>query len=302
MTNHTHFEDLLPFYAAGKLVGARLAEIEAHLAGCAECRQDLELWLAISHEVNASDQALTAPKGLAERALKWIQTPGRLNEDNVVRPANIFLHAWQLLRIQALLVRREMWPSSAAVMALGIITALLSKHVEVVYFLAPAVAVASIAQLTGPRHDPAYEMIIASPTSPWKILLARLSVVSAYNLLLSIGATLALLAFVPPALLGTLILGWLGPLAFLSALALLLSLWLGAGNAVAITYVLWIAQYIPYQTIQTWMASDAWGQVVQAYQQFWHSPILLCLLAVVVVGIALLTADRAGLRLAQEAS
>ncbi len=288
MTVHAHFEEILPFYAAGQLNGSQRAEIEDHLATCLECRENLELWQSISSAVNTSDRALIAPTDLAERALGQITAPTGL--------AGMFLHAWQLLRAQVLLVRRDMWPASAAVMALGVITALLSKHSEVVYFLAPAIAVASVAGLTGPGQDPAYEMILATPTSPWKVLLARLSVVSCYNLLLSLAATLALLAFFPPALLGTLILGWLGPLAFLSALALLLSQWLGTSNAMAIAYVLWIAQYIPYQSIETWMGSHAMGQIIQAYQQFWHSPILLCLLSIIVVGMSLWSADRTGFR------
>ena len=294
MTVHARFAELLPFYAAGQLDGPQRAEIEAHLPTCAECREDLELWQSISSEINAADRALTAPARPADRALERITAPGRL--------AGLFRQAWQLLRAQAYLARREMWPASAAVMALGVVTALLSKHAEAVYFLAPAVAVASMAGLTGPGHDPAYELILATPTSPWKVLLARLSVVSAFNLLLSMAATLALLAFVPPALLGTLILGWLGPLAFLSALALLLSLWLGTSNAVSIAYILWIAQVLPYQSIQDWMGSPAWGQTIQAYQQFWHSPGLLCLLSLFVVGMSLWSAGRTGFRLPQEAA
>ncbi len=294
MNEHSRISDLLPLYVSGVLDRDQHLAVEEHLPTCAECQADLALWKAVSGEIAASDQAVTAPRGLPARALEQIEVPSRL--------VGMFLHTWQLLRAQAPLARREMWPASAAVMALGVVAALLSKHTEAVYFLAPPVAVASMAGLTGPGHDPAYEIILATPTSPWKVLLARLSVVSGYNLLLSLAATLALLAFVPPALLGTLIMGWLGPLAFLSALALLLSLWLGTSNAVAITYVLWIAQYIPYQSIQAWMGSPAWGQVNQAYQQFWHSPVLLCLLSIFVVGMSLWSVGRTGFRLPQEAA
>ncbi len=292
MTDHARFEELLPFYAAGQLDGPQRAEIEAHLASCPACREDLELWQSVASSVNASDRTLAAPARLADRALERIAQPGRLS--------GTLLHAWQLLRAQALLARREMWPASAAVMLLAVVAALLSKHAEAVYFLAPAVAVASMAGLTGSGHDPANELTLATPTSPWKVLLARLSVVSGYNLLLSLTATLALLAFVPPAVLGTLILGWLGPLAFLSALALLLSLWLGTSNAIAITYVLWIAQYIPYQTIQEWMGSPALGQVIFTYQQLWHRPILLCLLALLVVVLSLWSSGKTGFQPSQE--
>jgi anti-sigma factor RsiW len=291
MIDHAHFEELLPFYAAGQLDKRQREEIKTHLASCQACHEDLELWQSISSAVNVSDRALTLPANLADQALEQIGAPSRL--------AGLLNHAWQLLRAQAFLARREMWPVTATVLVLAVIAALLSKHVEAVYFLVPAVAVASVAGLTGSGHDPAYELTLATPTSPWKVLLARLSVVSVYNLVLSIAATLALLAFIPPALLGSIILGWLGPLAFLSALALLLSLWLGTSNALAIAYVLWIAQYIPYQSIQAWMNSPAWGHVILAYQQFWHSPILLCLLAIILVGISLWSVDKTGFRPSQ---
>ncbi|HEX2995101.1 MAG TPA: hypothetical protein VHP14_09755 [Anaerolineales bacterium] len=59
----------------------------------------------------------------------------------------------------------------------------------------------------------------------------------------------------PPDLLGVLALGMLAPMAFLSALALLLSIWIGTSNAIAISYILWLLQSIPYQSVGTWIVS-----------------------------------------------
>jgi hypothetical protein len=117
-------------------------------------------------------------------------------------------------------------------------------------------------------------------------------VVSAYNLLLAVAATLGLLFFVPPGLLGTLILGWLGPLAFLSALALLLSLWFGTSRAVAIAYGLWFLQYIPFKAVGLWMNSPLWASIMAAYQQFWQSSLLLLPLSLLLLGLALWSAQR----------
>lgn len=285
--NHEHYETLLPLYAAGQLSGTDRTEIEMHLAGCAECQADLQLWQALAGEIKTSSRSLSAPPQLAERALEQIHAPGRL--------ALAFLRTGQLLRAQTFLVQREMWPAAAAVMALGLIVALISNHVEFVYFISPLVAAAAMAMLSGEDNDPAYELTVATPTSPWKVLLARMSIVSAYNLLLTLGALLVLLIFAPPGLLGTLALGWLAPMAFLSTLALLLSLWVGTGNAIVISYALWVIQYIPLQSLGPWMISSGWTP----YQQFWQNSPLLLLLSVLMLVFALFSANHPVFRLSQ---
>jgi hypothetical protein len=113
---------------------------------------------------------------------------------------------------------------------------------------------------------------------------------------------LALLLIIPPELLGTLILGWLGPMTFLSALALLLPLWIGTGNAIGIAYGLWLLQYIPYKSLGTWMVSPDWSSMIYAYQQFWQSPLLLLALSVLLFGTALWFANRTTFKLTQRMS
>lgn len=299
MNIHERYQDLLPLFVAGQLDEAEQAEMEAHLVTCRECQSDLALWSAVSAEIKKTNQTVDAPSaGLVDTALSRVQTSSSKSEQ--AQDPNLMRRAWQLLHAQAFLVQREMWPASAAVMALGIIVALLSEHAEAVYFIAPLVAAASLSVLFSPEYDPAYELTLATSTSPWKVLLARLSIVSGYNLLLALIAALALLALVPPGLLGMLILGWLAPMAFLSALALLLSLWIGTSNAITMTYILWIAQYMPYQSFGTWMVSPGWSSVVLAYRQFWHSPVLLFLLALLLIGMALWSANRPVFRLIQK--
>jgi hypothetical protein len=178
-------------------------------------------------------------------------------------------------------------------MAIGVVAALLVEKEGVIHFIAPMVAATSLAVIYGPEHDPAIELALSTPTSPWKILLARLTLVSGYNLLLTLMASLVLLVIVPLDLFGTLILAWLGPLTFLSALALLLSLWIGTSNAVTIVYGLWLAQYIqPAQTIGVWNLSPAWEAFFSAYQRFWQDPMLLLTFSLLLLGVALLSANR----------
>lgn len=282
-------EEQVILYAANQLDESGRIRFEKHLADCAECQADLKLWETVAEQIVASDSTATAPVQVAERALDQIHQPGA--------PRLAFRRVFQLLRSQALLVQREMWPATASVMVLGVMIALVSKHVEIIYFIAPLIAAASLSILFGPEHDPVHELALSTPTSSWKLLLARLSIVSAYNLLLAIAAILVLMIAFPPDLLGTLALGMLAPMAFLSALALLLSIWIGTGNAIVISYALWLLQSIPYQSIGTWIVSPGWSAFLLTYRSFWQSPMLLLVLSVPLVLIALWSAKRPLFRL-----
>lgn len=298
MNVHERYADMLPLFVAGQLDDGERGEMENHLLACPVCQADLALWNAVSSEVRETSRRASPPSTTVDAALTRARAESMKREQD--RGPNAMRRAWGLLRSQAFLVQREIWPVCAAVMALGIIVALLSKQIGAIYFLAPLVAAASLSLLFNPENDPAYELTLATPTSPWKVLLARLSIISTYNLLLSLVAALVLLVIIPPGFFGTLVLGWLAPMAFLSALALLLSLWIGTGNAIALTYILWIAQYMPHQAIYAWMVSPAWKSAILAYQGFWHSPALLFLLSALLMTAALWSANRPAGRLVHE--
>jgi anti-sigma factor RsiW len=289
MNEHAYYQENLPLYAAGQLDDDERLAVQRHLAGCASCQDELELWMAVSGEIHAANRGLTPPPDLLDRTVERLHAPHPL--------ALAFQRAGQLLRVQAALVQRELWPASAAVMGVGVATALISNHAEAIYFIAPLVAAAGLTVSFGPENDQAYELVMSTPVSPWKVLLARLSIVSGYNLLLALAASLALLAIVPAGLLGAVILGWLAPMAFLSALALLLALWIGTGNAIAISYGLYVAQYASYQTISRMVTVPALEPLISAYQQFWHSPALMGGLAALLLGLALWSANRPVFRL-----
>jgi hypothetical protein len=85
-------------------------------------------------------------------------------------------------------------------------------------------------------------------------------------------------------------------MAFLSALALLLSLWIGTGQAIAATYILWLTHYATYELVGMWMTSPAWVTVIRGYQAFWRSPALLLALCVPLLCMALWSANRPAYR------
>ncbi|GAP12692.1 putative zinc-finger [Longilinea arvoryzae] len=283
----SHYRDELPLYVAGQLKPQEKAAVDAHLRECVACRDELAIWLSLAVEIRAADAKVTAPAGLAERALERIHTP-EAEPKPAPRLWRTCQSVFSLLRAQAYLIKREIWPATAGIMALGVILGLLSNHVEAISYIAPLVAAAGLTALYGPENDPAHELVLATPTSSWKILLARLSVVSAYNLLLALLASLAMLLIVPPNLLGMIILGWLAPMAFLSALALLLSLWMKTSTAIAIAYGLWILQYMKFSKVfDNWGISVQLNHFLDIYRSFWQSPELLLIFALVLLAIGL---------------
>lgn len=252
-------------YAANQLSERERLEFEKHLAGCAGCQADLSLWQDLANEVIASDSAVTAPAYLADAALETIHAPSNFKR--------AYMSMAQLLRMQLMLMHSELWIGSAALMLIFLSMAFLVARVEVLHFFIPLIAAGTVTLIYGSEHDPATELTLATPISPWKILLARLTLVSAYNVFLALCATFILLLILPPQALGELILGWLAPMTFLSALALLLSMWIGTSNALFISYTLWAAQFLALTSVGEWFAFlTPW---FETYRQFWHDPVLL---------------------------
>jgi hypothetical protein len=270
-------EEQLIRYAAHQLNESEHADFERHLAECADCQADLLLWQSVADEIHASNSTIPAPIHLADSALEAIHAPSKL--------VRAYKNTVQLLRMQLLLMHNELWIGSAALMFIFLAMALLVARVEVLHFFMPMIAAGTVTLIYGSEHDPAAELTFATPISPWKILLARLTLVSAYNVFLALCATVGLLLILPPQMLGEFILGWFAPMTFLSALALLLSLWLGTSNALFISYTLWAAQYLALTSVGEWFAFlTPW---LESYRQFWNDPALLFVFGFALVLFAL---------------
>ena len=184
---------LLPFYAAGTLEESRRRAVEAHLATCAGCRAALALWSATGRAVLAADRKLPAPP-LRVLTAALAQVRAEAEERTAAGSPPDLDWAWQLLAMQARLVRREIWFAAAAIIGIGCLLSLslLAGEAGFLVFVAPLVAAASVAMIYGPDNDPALELALASPTSPRQVLLARLCLVFGYDLALALGGSLAL--------------------------------------------------------------------------------------------------------------
>jgi hypothetical protein len=283
MNEHRKINDLLPFYVAGSLEPPQRSLIEQHIASCTECQADLKDWQSVSGEVTAANHSLTLNTPSYKQAIPGAVAPRRIP---------VWQHAWQILISQIPLVRREIWPASAAVMALGLAISFIGVPAHILPFLAPLIAAAGVAVIYGPEHDPAFELVNSTPSSPRQILLARLALVFGYNLAVALAASLLLtipLAApnLPGEFFGGIVLSWLAPMAFLSSLALLLSLVIGSGSAVVFTYLAWIIKAVAENVLSSEAAYHWTLPYLGKYTAFWANNGLLLALSALLVLLAL---------------
>ncbi len=160
-----------------------------------------------------------------------------------------------LLRSQFRLIREEIWLASALTMAIGLFVTLATTNAQStpetlpLVFIAPIITAVGIALLYGPEVDPAIEIELASPTAQRVILLARLTLVFSFDLALSVIASIILTTQNTNLSLSALIATWLAPMAFLSALAFLLSVWFFNSTASMLAcLLLWAMQVLKSNT------------------------------------------------------
>jgi len=206
--------DFLPEYAAGSLDPENKAQVEAHLPHCPTCRADLAAWQALtSNEVPPADL-------ISQVLIRSALTPVTPTQRRRV---------FTLLAKELRLVRPSLLAASAIVLGIGVL--LTTAQADGLTLIAPIVAAVGVGAVAGPHRDPAYELIATTPTSPRLIILARLTLIFGYDL------TLALAATALPA--RPLITTWLGPMALLSALTLLLAVLAGTEVAIGAALLLW---------------------------------------------------------------
>jgi hypothetical protein len=281
VNEHERINELLPLFASGGLGEDEAAAVARHVASCQVCRADLALWRQVGMIVNGQEEALPVPPAAVLGAV--------LAE--VASPASAWSWAWQLLRAQVPLLEKAIWPASLLVIALGFVIALFGRGGAEVGFLevlAPLVAAAGIATVYGSENDPSLELALATPTSPLRVLLARVTLVFGFDLVVGLMASVALLFVSPSLLLNEVVMSWLAPMTFLSALALLLSVRLGSGGAVAVASLLWLSHWlargVTTHAVVLGGTTPSLAWLGELYNRGWAEPALLFGLA------ALLTA------------
>ncbi len=275
--------DTLAEYAAGVLTEPERTAVDAHLTGCASCSAALAVWTAVAGATGPPvdappDPASVVPAALARAALAPQPRPvGK-------RPAGF---VWQLLRVELRLVRPSVWLASLVVMVCAAALALSGGSgagATVLSLVAPLVAVAGVAGVYGPERDPAFEALAVTVTSPRLVLLARVTLVFAYDLALAMAASAVVRVGAPHIGLVDLISGWLGPMTLLSALSLLLATSVGPTTSMIVAGSLWVLRVL---TIGVPATADGW--LAAAMREVWATNLgtvtatLVLLVAVVVL-------------------
>jgi anti-sigma factor RsiW len=270
-------------YVTGRLAGIDRQAATAHLAGCPACRAELAGWQSVRGALRAGSPATDRPPAAASVVAAVL---GRSAADPVRHlPVPRHRFAWQLLWAQLRLVRPVVWVMSVLVTSFGVVLAGTVGHSasgDVFGLFAPLVAAAGVAALCGPDQDPAFEIGAATVTPPSAVLLARITVVFCYDLVLSVAASLVLAGTASGVGAGRLIGDWFGPMALLSALSLLLAVRVGTSGALGTVVVLWCFRLFT-------VSPDAgWPHAVS--QAVWSTNALTVLGAVVLGGTGVLLA------------
>ena len=279
----------LPAYAGDTLGQEDRRRVLAHLRTCRQCRTELDSWQAAGLAArDVSSQLQAPPENLMERV--WSRIEG---EAPAASRSDRLSLGWQLLASQVALVRREIWVASAVTMALGCLVALLATGASaggvVLSVFAPMIAAVGVAFIYGHENDPSLEVALSTPTSPRLVLLARLTLVYGYDLALALVATVVLALANGGAGLWTLISLWIGPMLFLSALALFLSLLFGPTPATLVALTLWGVRLVAYSSASQGLALS---REMRLLESFWQSTSLLLPLAALLLLVTILYAPR----------
>ena len=284
--------DLLGWYANQTLSPQDQAAVEAHLASCADCRRDFAQWMTLRHALHQSDAFVPRPRAdlfaLVEAQLDDAPT-ARFPRFAALREQIQFVS--QLMRAQVLLLRRDLWLASAIVLIVGWVASFLLSTQQgkpsgvALAVIAPLIAALGMSVIYGSDTDAGLELAMTSPTSPRQVLLARFVLVFGYDLALMLCLSLVFKLMLPAVDLNALIDLWLGPLFFLSGMALLLSLAIGVNAAVIGSLIVWTMRVFALANLGIRFNSA----FLQTLTLFWSSTSLLVAAAAafLIAGLAL---------------
>lgn len=153
-----------------------------------------------------------------------------------------------LMLSQVRVIQQEIWWASALVLILGTFVTLsmpAGSGVIPLAVIAPVVAAIGVALLYDDDIALMLELESSTPTSPRILLLARLTLIFGFDLMLALAGSIALSLARADYLLMPLVLSWLAPMTFLSGLAFLLSVLMRESMAAyGLTLLLWLMHVI----------------------------------------------------------
>jgi hypothetical protein len=211
-------------YQAGAVDRVTGASVEAHVTGCADCRQLVEADPARLQRWWEGTAVAVMPgrPGMVERGLARLGVPGHLARLVAVSP---------VMRASFLLATAIV----TAFAALASASDPDGRTYMVFVAVAPLVPVAGVGFAYGRLVDPAHELTMSSPIDALRLLLIRAATVLAVSLV----AGLVAWPFVPvPSTLG--LSAWLAPALALTLVTLALASRLPVGTAAAVVAAAWV--------------------------------------------------------------
>jgi hypothetical protein len=207
-----------------------------------------DLDAAVVEEVGEFLRRLPAPQARPEAKARLLSAlvaeapPARLAAPSRLR------WGWLILRTQLRVVHHLTWAASLLVMALGFVVTLALYRPTITgselpfALVAPLVAAFGVAFLYGVDADPLLELQLSTPISPRLILLARLTLVFGFNLALGLTCSAVFALMQTQLSFSGIIMAWLAPMAFLSALAFVIGiLFFDAMLSSLVSILLWCA-------------------------------------------------------------
>ncbi|MER5619708.1 hypothetical protein ABT061_01550 [Streptosporangium sp. NPDC002544] len=195
--------------------------------------------------MRAALDGLEAPAAPEPSGVSRASRPSQRTSSPHLEAAVRGLHrARALLAMEARLVHPMIWLVSVVTVVISVFFTL-TKGPDAGPLLALAaslIAMVGAAASYGPGHDDAFELVAVTPTSPRVILLARVTLVFGYDLVLALAASTVLSSRgAAPAGLTSLIMSWLGPMVLLAAFTLLLSVCWNPTGAMSSGLAVWTA-------------------------------------------------------------
>ena len=234
-----HILDHLPFFLNKTLPNDIQEQIKSHLLTCQTCQDELANWEQIAGHMQEDSGTLPPLSPVVKANLHAPKTLTQALQSTL-----------GLIWVQnAVIFRGGVLSSITFAIALGVITtALFSLNASALFLLpllilVPCIAVVTIALSHNEETDPAYELIMATPTPPAALIFARFTLILCLITGLTAFGSL-LLAFTGVSQLAQIVFVWIGPMLILSGLTTVLVLLVGSLTATGISLTLWIGVVI----------------------------------------------------------
>ena len=238
-----HILEELPFYINSTLPLELYEQVEAHLSDCQSCRNELTDWEQIAHLI---------PEDIQQRSGD-LPTLSPIVRNRVHAPQTFIQGLQSALGLiwaqRVIILPGGVLTGVALAVALGVIASARFGFQSNPLFLipllilVPCLAVIAIGFIYNEDTDPAYEVLLATPTPTAVLIFSRLTLALSLIMGLSFLGSL-LLDFIGVSQLSHLVMGWLGPMLLLSGLTTILVLYFGPFIATGISLTLWIATIV----------------------------------------------------------